>query len=64
MREAVIRIENVTKVYGSGEAATTALAGLSLDVERGAWLAIMGPSGHGKSTLLQIMGGLDQPTSG
>ena len=64
MPDAMIRIENVTKVYGSGEAATTALAGLTLDVERGAWLAIMGPSGHGKSTLLQIMGGLDQPTSG
>ncbi len=64
MPEAVIRIENVTKVYGTGEAAAAALSGISLDVERGAWLAIMGPSGHGKSTLLQIMGGLDQPTSG
>lgn len=64
MREAVIRVENVTKVYGTGEAAATALAGVHLDVERGSWLAIMGPSGHGKSTLLQIMGGLDRPTSG
>ena len=64
MPETMIRIENVTKVYGSGEAAAAALAGISLDVERGSWLAIMGPSGHGKSTLLQIMGGLDRPTSG
>jgi len=64
MPEAVIRVENVSKVYGSGSVAAAALSGVSLAVERGAWVAVMGPSGHGKSTLLQIMGGLDRPTSG
>ncbi|MBX9630639.1 MAG: ABC transporter ATP-binding protein [Burkholderiales bacterium] len=64
MPEALIRVENVTKVYGSGAASAAALSGVCLQVERGSWLAIMGPSGHGKSTLLQIMGGLDRPTSG
>ena len=64
MSETVIRVENVSKVYGTGEAAATALSGISLDVTRGSWTAVMGPSGHGKSTLLQIMGGLDRPTRG
>lgn len=59
----VIRVENVSKVYGSGDASTIALDKVNLKVQRGAWLAIMGPSGHGKSTLLQIMGGLDRPTA-
>lgn len=62
--ETVIRVANVSKVYGSGEAASTALSEISLDVTRGSWMAVMGPSGHGKSTLLQIMGGLDRPTRG
>lgn len=64
MCEAVICVANVSKVYGVGEATTTALSDISLDVERGSWTAVMGPSGHGKSTLLQIMGGLDRPTRG
>ena len=64
MSETVIRVANVSKVYGTGEAAATALSEISLDVERGSWVAVMGPSGHGKSTLLQIMGGLDRPTRG
>ena len=64
MSNALIRVENISKVYGSGDAATTALDKVNLTVQRGAWLAIMGPSGHGKSTLLQIMGGLDRPTAG
>ena len=64
MSEAVIRVANISKVYGTGEVAATALSELSLDVARGSWVAVMGPSGHGKSTLLQIMGGLDRPTRG
>ncbi|MEA5376650.1 MULTISPECIES: ABC transporter ATP-binding protein [Vibrio harveyi group] len=64
MSEAQIRVERVTKIYGSNGATTTALADVYLDVARGEWVAIMGPSGHGKSTLLQIMGGLDRPTEG
>ena len=64
MSEVVIRVESVSKVYGAGEAAATALSEISLDVARGSWVAVMGPSGHGKSTLLQIMGGLDRPTQG
>ena len=64
MSDTVIRVENVSKIYGAGDASTAALTNVNLTVERGAWLAIMGPSGHGKSTLLQIMGGLDRPTAG
>ena len=64
MSETLIRVAKVSKVYGSGDASTIALDQVDLTVKRGAWLAIMGPSGHGKSTLLQIMGGLDRPTSG
>lgn len=64
MSDAQIRVEHVTKIYGLNGAATTALGDVCLDVARGEWVAIMGPSGHGKSTLLQIMGGLDRPTEG
>lgn len=64
MSDVQIRVEHVTKIYGANGAATTALSDVCLDVERGAWVAIMGPSGHGKSTLLQLMGGLDGPTEG
>lgn len=64
MSKAFIRVENINKVYGTGDASTAALANVNLEVSRGSWVAIMGPSGHGKSTLLQIMGGLDRPTSG
>ena len=64
MSDPVIRLEGVTKVYGAGPAATCAVTEVSLAVPRGSWTAIMGPSGHGKTTLLQLMGGLDRPTAG
>ena len=64
MSEHAIRLERVTKVYGIGPAATRALSEVTLAVPRASWTAIMGPSGHGKSTLLQLMGGLDRPTAG
>jgi putative ABC transport system ATP-binding protein len=54
----------VTKQYGAGDAAVTALDDVSVDVERGRFTAIMGPSGSGKSTLLHMLAGLDRPTSG
>ena len=64
MSEQLIRTINLTKIYGSGEAAVRALDGISLGIERGELLAVMGPSGCGKSTLLNMLGALDQPTSG
>ena len=60
----LIRVDNVSKVYGYGESATRALVGVSLRIVRQSWMAFVGPSGHGKSTLLQLIGGLDRPTSG
>ena len=60
----ILKIENLTKVYGSGENAVTALDHISFSVEQGEFLSIIGPSGSGKSTLLHILGGVDKPTSG
>lgn len=64
MSDIVIKLENVSKTYGSGAAETKAVSDISITVERGRWVAIMGPSGHGKSTLLQLIGGLDYPSAG
>jgi putative ABC transport system ATP-binding protein len=57
-------LSGVTKNYKKGRATVAALAGVDLRIEDGEWLAIQGPTGHGKTTLLQILGGLDRPTSG
>jgi putative ABC transport system ATP-binding protein len=61
---AVAQAVDLTKVYGSGEAAVHALAGVSVEFERGRMTAIMGPSGSGKSTLMHCMAALDTPTAG
>ncbi len=60
----VLCTENLKKYYGSGENQVKALDGISLDVERGEFAAIVGSSGSGKSTLLHMLGGLDRPTAG
>jgi len=60
----VIRVENVSRKYRSGEVEVRALESLSLSINRGEFTAIAGPSGSGKTTLLNIIGGLDTPSSG
>jgi len=63
-RKPVFRVRNLTKVYGTGEAAVHALAGVDLDLYAGELIVLLGPSGSGKTTLLNNLGGLDVPTSG
>ena len=58
------KLTGVTKQYQKGRSTVNALAGVDLVIEDGEWLAIQGPTGHGKTTLLQVLGGLDRPTSG
>jgi putative ABC transport system ATP-binding protein len=58
------RLTDVTKDYPKGRAVVHALQGVKMVIGNGDWLAIQGPTGHGKSTLLQILGALDRPTSG
>lgn len=60
----ILRVEDLTKVYGKGENEVHALDGISFSVEKGQFVAIVGPSGSGKSTLLHILGGVDRPTGG
>lgn len=60
----IVKVENLTKVYGKGSAQVTALDNVSFEVPKGQFLAIVGPSGSGKSTLLHLLGGVDRPTSG
>lgn len=60
----ILKVNELTKVYGKGENEVRALDGISFSVEKGEFIAIVGPSGSGKSTLLHILGGVDKPTSG
>jgi len=64
MSAEIIRLESVSKTYGSGDAAVHALDSVSLSVRSGDFIAVMGPSGSGKSTLMHLLGCLDVPTSG
>jgi putative ABC transport system ATP-binding protein len=64
MRESLIRLENVSKVFVTDEVETHALAGIEMDVKKGEYVTIAGPSGCGKSTLLSILGLLDSPSEG
>jgi putative ABC transport system ATP-binding protein len=59
-----IKVENVAKQYGSGDAAVKALRGVTFDIQEGEFVGVMGESGSGKSTLLSVMGALNTPTSG
>lgn len=60
----ILSVEGLTKIYGKGEAAVTALDHVSFTVEKGEFVAIVGASGSGKSTLMNLIGGIDEPTSG
>ena len=62
--DSIVTATDVRRRYGEGAAAVDALAGVSVDFERGRYSAIMGPSGSGKSTLMHILAGLDRPTEG
>jgi putative ABC transport system ATP-binding protein len=64
MAEALIHTRNLVKIYQVGDNLIRALAGVSLDVDRGESVAVMGPSGSGKSTFMNVIGCLDRPTSG
>ncbi|GAB1410465.1 ABC transporter ATP-binding protein [Desulfovibrionales bacterium] len=60
----LIRLTGVTKVYGQGQSAFTALKGIDVTIGQGEFVAVMGPSGSGKSTIMNILGCLDTPTTG
>ena len=64
MAEPLIRLERITKTFGTGEAAFQALKGVDMEVAQGDFVAVMGASGSGKSTTMNILGCLDTPTSG
>jgi putative ABC transport system ATP-binding protein len=58
------KLTNVTKDYPKGRDKVRALRGVNIEIADGEWMSIQGPTGHGKSTLLQLLGGLDRPTTG
>lgn len=60
----ILRVENLTKIYGKGSTEVVALDNVSFSVQKGEFVAIVGASGSGKSTLLHLLGGVDRPTSG
>ena len=60
----MIRVENLVKIYGHGEAAVKALDNVTLEIKGGEFVAVMGPSGSGKSTFLSVLGCLERPTAG
>lgn len=60
----IVRVENLSKTYGSGENLVRAIDDVNLKIEKGEFIAIVGPSGSGKSTLLHLLGGVDNPSSG
>lgn len=60
----IVKVENLTKIYGKGDTEVRALDHVSFSIPQGQFVAIVGPSGSGKSTLLHILGGVDTPTSG
>lgn len=62
--ESIVQMRNITKIYGEGDQKVYALNDVSLDIEEGTFVAIVGKSGSGKSTLLHIMGGLERPNKG
>ncbi len=64
MNDAIIRTENLHKTYTTGKVTTHALRGVDLEIARGSFSCIVGPSGHGKSTLMHLIGGLDRPNEG
>jgi len=60
----MIKCENITKTYQTGETSLTVLKEVSFEIKKGEFVAIIGPSGSGKSTLMHILGALDKPSSG
>jgi len=64
MSNAIITTRDLSKSYSSGAVTTQALRGVSLEIKKGSFTCIVGPSGHGKSTLMHLIGGLDRPSDG